>query len=191
MSRQRVNRQPQGLQEILAQDLTGVDRRQFGSLALHLNILLVVVGEFHFVSITAIPAKADCQVVSEDLTGVDRRQFGSLALHLNILLVVVGEFNFVSITAIPAKADSILVIHANTVLPGSVPLEGFEPIAWWNSQVVERRRPMQQTQTAQRNSSDRLPAARHVAVEEHLRIAIAKRSNHPPSIMALVIPQVS
>src|ERR1039458_5756188 len=101
MSRQRVNRQPQGLQEILAQDLTGVDRRQFGS----------------------------------------------LALHLNILLVVVGEFNFVSITAIPAKADSILVIHANTVLPGSVPLEGFEPIAWWNSQVVERRRPMQQTQT--------------------------------------------
>jgi hypothetical protein len=99
------------------------------------------------------------EIFPQDFTGVERCQSDSLALHSDIFLVVVGEFHVARITAIPTKADSISVVHANTVLPGSVPLEGFQPIARWNPHVVERRRPMQQTQTAQRNSSDRLPAA--------------------------------
>ena len=37
----------------------------------------------------------------------------------------------------PAKTDAVLVIYANTMLPLSIPLQGFKPVSWGNLEFME------------------------------------------------------
>jgi len=66
----------------------------------------------------------------------------------------------------PAKADAELVVDADAVLPGAVPLERFESVAWRDAQVVEPSRDLQLPQLAPRDRRDvREPSDLHAARE--------------------------
>lgn len=55
-----------------------------------------------------------------------------------LILVVSGNFDFVRVLAFPAKTYAVLIVDADAVLARPVAFEGFEAVAWWNAQMVER-----------------------------------------------------
>ena len=64
-------------------------------------------------------------------------------------LMIVGDFYVLGVLAIPSKAHAVLVVDADAVLAGSISLQCFESIAWWESQFVESRGSLQLGEFAQ------------------------------------------
>jgi hypothetical protein len=54
-------------------------------------------------------------------------------------LVIIGDFYFVGILAVPPEADPVLVVDTDAMLTGPATFEGFEPVTWWDAQLIERR----------------------------------------------------
>jgi hypothetical protein len=50
--------------------------------------------------------------------------------------MIVHDLNVFRISVLQVKAHSKLIIHADTVLPGTVAFQGFQPVAWWNAQII-------------------------------------------------------
>jgi hypothetical protein len=93
--------------------------------------------------------------------------------------VIVDDLDVVGVAVLPAEADSPLVIDANAVLSGAVPLELFQAIARWNPKVVELLRGVHSNQFAKhgalelsRVSPDGLPA------EQALGVAVGEALDH-------------
>jgi hypothetical protein len=63
--------------------------------------------------------------------------------------MIVGDFYVLGVLAIPSKAYAVLVVDADAVLAGSISLQCFESIAWWESQFVESRGSLQLGEFAQ------------------------------------------
>ena len=59
--------------------------------------------------------------------------------------MVVDDLNAMG-AGVPSETDAPLVIDPNAVLTGSITTQGFKPIAWWNTKVVEPGRGIQQLQ---------------------------------------------
>jgi hypothetical protein len=51
----------------------------------------------------------------------------------------------------PAKADTPLIIDANAVLTGTLPLERFKVVAWWYFQIFNSMRNLKLSQLAPRD----------------------------------------
>jgi hypothetical protein len=60
--------------------------------------------------------------------------------------MVVHNFYVKRIFSLPAEANAPLVIDSDALLPRSVPLQSFQPVARRNSQIVESPRLVQQQQ---------------------------------------------
>jgi len=88
--------------------------------------------------------------------------------------VIIGQFNIVRVTISPAETNAVLIVHANTVLPRPVTLQGFKAIAGRDPQICEAPRPMQQPQTAKRYASDAGPLPRSFPVKQFLSVTIAE-----------------
>jgi hypothetical protein len=86
--------------------------------------------------------------------------------------VIIGQFNIVRVTIFPAETNAVLIVHANTVLPRPVTLQGFQAIAGGSSQIRETPRPIQQPQTAKRNTSDAGPLPRSFPMKQFLSVTI-------------------
>lgn len=50
--------------------------------------------------------------------------------------MVVHNFNVKGIAILPDKADAPLFVNADTVLPGSVSFQGFQPVSRRHAQIV-------------------------------------------------------
>jgi hypothetical protein len=53
------------------------------------------------------------------------------------------DLHFVRIALAPDKTDSILIVDSNSVLSGSILLQGFEPIARNGAKIVQAGRRVQ------------------------------------------------
>lgn len=51
--------------------------------------------------------------------------------------MVIGDLDLDCITLPPHEADTPLLVDSNGVLTEAVARELFQPIAWWNAQIVE------------------------------------------------------
>src|SRR4029077_11475337 len=51
--------------------------------------------------------------------------------------MVVNDLDILGAARRPAAADPELIVHPDAVLPGAVPLEPLEPIAWRHPQVFQ------------------------------------------------------
>jgi hypothetical protein len=49
--------------------------------------------------------------------------------------VVINNFNLSHITIDPAKTDPPLIVDPDTVLARAIPLQNFQPVAGWDSQI--------------------------------------------------------
>jgi len=69
------------------------------------------------------------------------------------------------------------------VLPGTITLESFEPIAWRDAEVVKRLRGSQQAKLAQRHPLDPRIDGRHaLTTPQPLGVLAAERPDHTTSI---------
>ncbi len=62
--------------------------------------------------------------------------------------MVVDDFHVLRAFRRPNEAHAKLVVDTNTVLTGAVALERFKPVPGWNTQVVQRARPVELFQFA-------------------------------------------
>jgi hypothetical protein len=57
--------------------------------------------------------------------------------------VIIHNIDIEGISSFPTKADPPLVIDPDTVLPFPIPLQRFEPVPRWGSEIVEAFRLVQ------------------------------------------------
>jgi hypothetical protein len=88
--------------------------------------------------------------------------------------VIIGQFNFVGVSVFPSKANAVLIVYSNAVLPRPVMPQSFQSIAGGSLQIREAPRPMQQPQTAKRDTSDAGPLPRSFTVKQFLSVTIAE-----------------
>lgn len=97
--------------------------------------------------------------------------------------MVVRDLDFVRMAILPPEADPVLLVDANAVLSGPLPLEPFKPIAGRYPQVSETAHPVELVELTPDDRPERPGAcgasasARH-AVEEIARRAVRKGAYH-------------
>jgi len=75
----------------------------------------------------------------------------------------------------PPKADTELLVHADTVLPGAVAFEGFEPVARRDAEVFEMAGDLQLPKLESRDRLDVHEALDAPAVRKCLRVTTPER----------------
>src|SRR5688572_2584689 len=91
------------------------------------------------------------------------------------LSVVVDDFDFFGISIHPDKANPESIVDAHAPLAGSIPSQGFEPVARRNAHVVDALRQVELYQLAQRRSFNACEPCRAVQSEEGLGIGALER----------------
>jgi hypothetical protein len=93
--------------------------------------------------------------------------------------VVVHNFDIVSAAVAPAKADAVPIVDPDAVLPGPLPLQGFEPVAWTGEKIAQGSRDIQGVQSPAgcsfyvHETGNPFPSAK-----QPLGIGAAERLNH-------------
>lgn len=102
----------------------------------------------------AIVADAHGQkkLFAQNLSGMYGGKFLVHTTHL--VSVVIHDLNVNGVTFSPTKAHTELVVDAYAVLALAVTLQSFQPIAWWNPQVIETAGHAKLFQLATRNRFD-------------------------------------
>lgn len=97
--------------------------------------------------------------------------------------MVVHDLYIFRVPAGPTKADPPLVVHANAVLPPTVPREALQTVSRRDTEVFNRFRRTQQQEALQRRSTG-LPreSPRTGTSADLLGLLVAEGSNHILSI---------
>ena len=116
----------------------------------------------------------------EDFAGVYGIQLSSgHATPSSDTLVIVGDLNFVRIPILPAKADAPLLIHANTVLTGSITPKLLQSIPWRDAKVGELLGRVYSHQFAQHGALEvRRISPDGLASEQSCGVAIGEGMDH-------------
>lgn len=62
--------------------------------------------------------------------------------------MVVRYFDFLRAVISPSEANAELIIDSDRMLPGTVALQGFQPISGWQFQIIELHRRMEHHELA-------------------------------------------
>ncbi len=65
--------------------------------------------------------------------------------------MIIGNFNIFRTVVRPPETDAVLFVDADTVLPFSIPAQGFESVAWRYSQLIKQCCGIQLIQLSGRN----------------------------------------
>jgi hypothetical protein len=99
--------------------------------------------------------------------------------------VVVHDLDVFGTGSRPAEAHAVLVVHPDTVLPGSVTFERFEPITRWHPQVFQPSCDLQLPKFAPSNQLDAHEAPDSLTVRKSLGLGTFKRRDHWGNINAM------
>src|SRR5690606_2071481 len=80
--------------------------------------------------------------------------------------VVVHDFYVFGVRAIPAKADAELIVDPDAVLALAIALQGFQPVSWRHSQVLQAAGPIELPQFAPRDHGDAVESPYGLAFKE-------------------------
>lgn len=84
--------------------------------------------------------------------------------------MVIGNFNISRSAGVPLKAHAPLPIDAYAVLPYPITREGFQFIARWRLQIMQRSRRVEHLQLAFRHDEDIAEAPGFLSLENRLGI---------------------
>ena len=101
--------------------------------------------------------------------------------------VVVHDFHILRTRGRPAEADVELIVDADTVLPGSIAFERFEPVARWDPQVIQTASDLQLSQFASGDGLDAHESLDALTAGERLRVAAPERDDHGETVTRCVI----
>ena len=101
--------------------------------------------------------------------------------------MVINDFDLLWPGFHPDKAEPELVIDADAVLAMAVPLERLQAIAWWNLQIVEASRGIEDGELAEGRASEASKPPHRPPLKEGLGVAATKRPDHtvtlpPPDV---------
>jgi hypothetical protein len=68
--------------------------------------------------------------------------------------VVVDNLDIARPSSMPSETDAPLVVDADRVLASAIALERLQPIPWWDFEVIESLRAVQETQLSQSDGLD-------------------------------------
>jgi hypothetical protein len=91
---------------------------------------------------------------------------------------VLGDFNVVGMVVLPDKTDSVLIVDSNAVPTFLIALQGFQPIARWDQEIVKSLGAVQRHKTAKRHLSDINELLYSFPVEQTLRLAAPEALDH-------------
>src|SRR5689334_13743179 len=74
------------------------------------------------------------ELLQEDFAGVNRGQ--ELFAHGQSPSMIVYDLNVLRVCACPTEAHPELSVDADTILPSTIVLQGFQPVPWWDAQIV-------------------------------------------------------
>jgi len=163
--RERVSGHAERLEEFLAQDLPGVQRRQaiatWARRALHIAVV-------H-------PARGN--VLDRDAHDVSPS-------------VIVGEFHVVGVTVAPGKADPPLIVDPDAVLAHSIPAQGLETVTWYDGQLLEAVRRMDHLKLSARPRDDpAINASHEAALEQRGCTAVSEAPDHAVTYHITIVTQ--
>jgi len=92
--------------------------------------------------------------------------------------MIINYFNRFGAGHRPTKANPELLIYPDTVLAGTVALEGFESIAGRHPQIFQPVRDLQLPQLASRDNLYVSEPLDPIALRERLRVSAFKRLDH-------------
>jgi hypothetical protein len=93
--------------------------------------------------------------------------------------VIVDNLNVVCVTGFPPKTDAPLHVDRHAPLAGTITLQLFETIAWWNRQITDSYRGCEHFQFANGDPLDfRRKASRTLASEQLLRLRVRPAPYH-------------
>ena len=84
----------------------------------------------------------------------------------------------------PAKTQAELIVHANTILAGTVALQGFQAIARWRAQKLKGMRRIELHQLTNRHERNRREPPAFARLEQSLSIDAAEALDHGPAYNA-------
>jgi hypothetical protein len=84
--------------------------------------------------------------------------------------MIVNDLDLLSPAFAPTKAHPPLIIDSNAELPSSITLERFQPIARWNTQVVQHSGDLQLPQLATRCTGEIRKPSDSIASGQGLRV---------------------
>jgi hypothetical protein len=93
--------------------------------------------------------------------------------------VIVDEFDIFCTSISPDEADAPLRVHADTVLPATVAGQLLKPIPWWNAEILDIFRRMDQLELPQRQPLHQSVNALDVLlIPDALGVLASERSDH-------------
>jgi len=95
--------------------------------------------------------------------------------------MIVRNFHAISVFIVPLKADTPLVVDANTVLPGAVAAQFFQPVGRRHTQICQRQGIVEHPQLSQRDLLDfRRQFARTFEPENLAGLFVMEGFDHDP-----------
>jgi len=88
------------------------------------------------------------------------------------------RFHVIGISVFPMKADPPLIVDPDTMLPFAIALQGFEPVARWNPEVLQMPGLMKVQELASCNPFDRTKPRHILIIEQRPYFGIAKGPDH-------------
>jgi len=92
--------------------------------------------------------------------------------------MVIDDCDIESIASIEAKTDTPLIINANAPLTFAVAAQGFQPVAWGNTEVFECMRVVQHLQFTLGRGGKCFEPTRAFAFEQRLCVFTPECLNH-------------
>jgi len=99
--------------------------------------------------------------------------------------VVINDFDLLWPGFRPDKAEPELVVDADAVLAMAVPPERLQAIAWWNLQIAEASRGIEDGELAEGRASEASKPPHRPPLKEGLGVAAAKRPDHTVTLPPL------
>ena len=97
--------------------------------------------------------------------------------------MIVNDLHLLWPSIRPHEADPPLVVDPDAVLPCSITLQSFEPVAGRDAKVIEHRRRTHLTKLAQCDPVDPWIDGPHtLATPQPFGLLVAERSDHAPMI---------
>jgi hypothetical protein len=92
--------------------------------------------------------------------------------------VVVDDLDIFRSRILPAKADTPLIVDPDAELPGTLPFQGFQTIAWRHLEVIQAHRNLELPQLAARHIGNAVESPNSIAPSKRLSIVAFEGSDH-------------
>ena len=93
--------------------------------------------------------------------------------------MIVGDFDVVSVMSAPHETDPVLIVDPDAVMPLPVAVQFFQPVAWWEPQVSQFNRAIEDGELSPGHASGRR-APSLARSPDFRRLLVGETLDHSP-----------